>query len=159
MTPGLAGPPFPAGANLGSVVAIASLEAPSVPVAVGVCEVDVSALRRARGEKGRAVRVVHWAGDEVWGWSTSGRRGVEAPGSVEGWAGLVEGVEGLGVDDEDDDAGDGGGVQLEERNVPPADTPPRAARRDLVDGEDAIAEVVDASSAGEGEMAQPGKDI
>ncbi|KKY28727.1 putative translation machinery-associated protein [Diplodia seriata] len=51
MTPGLQnGPPFPQKAKKGAVVAVASLENPTVPVAVGVCEIDVKideAFKRA----------------------------------------------------------------------------------------------------------------
>ncbi|CUS15373.1 unnamed protein product [Tuber aestivum] len=65
MIPGLVGP-FPEGAKVGRVVGIASLERPGIPVGVGVCEVDVSALEWVAGEKGKAVKVLHWVGDEIW---------------------------------------------------------------------------------------------
>jgi translation initiation factor 2D len=66
MIPGLIGPPFPGGCTAGSLVGIASTDRPTVAVAVGVCEVDVSRLQKAVGEKGRAVRVLHWVGDEIY---------------------------------------------------------------------------------------------
>jgi len=66
MTPGLIGPPFPDGAEVGKLVGIASSERPTVPVVVGVCEIDITGLRKTVGEKGRAVRVLHWLGDEVY---------------------------------------------------------------------------------------------
>ena len=50
MTPGLAGgPPFPERAKKGTVVAVASTERPSVPMMVGWCEIDVSALGKVQG--------------------------------------------------------------------------------------------------------------
>jgi len=118
MTPGLAGgPPFPEKAKKGAVVAIASTEHPSVPVALGVCEIDVCALQKVQGEKGHAVENLHWAGDEVWGFSPSGRAGIEAPEEIGGWMKVLEErnlVQKMGevhVDDEDGD--DSGGVSLE----------------------------------------------
>jgi len=112
MTPGLAGPPFPAGAVQNAVVAIASLDSPSVPVAVGVCEVDVSALKETRGAKGHAVKTVHWSGDEIWEWSTSGKSGTIAPDSLEGWLdGVAKDVQNMHLDD-DHEEGDEGGVSL-----------------------------------------------
>ena len=136
MTPGLAGgPPFPRAAKKGALVAIASTEAPSVPVAVGTCEIDVSALGRVQGSKGHAVRILHWAGDELWAWSASGKPGGAPPASVEGWLGgrdgeaevrnggtglggdgLANGMAELGVGDGDDGEGDddgGGGVPVD----------------------------------------------
>lgn len=86
MTPGLAnGPPFPAKAQKGAVVAVASLENPSVPVTVGVCLVDVSALGSVQGSRGHAVQTMHWAGDELWAYSTSNKAGVNPPDSIDGW--------------------------------------------------------------------------
>lgn len=86
MTPGLArGPPFPSGATKNSIVAIASLERPSVPRVIGVCEIDVSSLQQVQGAKGHAVRGYHWDGDEIWGWGQSGRLGSDAPNLIEGW--------------------------------------------------------------------------
>ena len=72
MTPGLAGgPPWPAGATKDSLVAVAKLECPSVPIWIGTCEFDVSTLGMVHGLKGKAVNGVHWAGDEIWAWSPS----------------------------------------------------------------------------------------
>lgn len=86
MTPGLAnGPPFPSGAVKGAAVAVASLDNPTVPVFVGVCEIDVSALGEVQGTKGHAVRGLHWEGDELWSWSSSSRPGQPAPEYLEGW--------------------------------------------------------------------------
>ena len=86
MTPGLAnGPPFPAKARKGAVVAIASLDSPSVPVAVGVCEIDVSSLQKVQGAKGVAVQTLQWSGDELWAWSPAGKPGVDAPGNIDAW--------------------------------------------------------------------------
>ena len=86
MTPGLAGgPPFPERAKKGATVAIASTERPSVPVAVGWCEIDVNALGQVQGSKGHAVRNMHWAGDEAWNYGAGGRSGQEPPEEIEGW--------------------------------------------------------------------------
>ncbi|TKA81752.1 hypothetical protein B0A55_01141 [Friedmanniomyces simplex] len=119
MTPGLAGgPPFPARAKKGAVVAVASLERPSVPVAVGVCEIDVSALQKVQGVRGHAVETLHWAGDELWSYSTSDRPGRQAPEEIEGWRRgfeereLAEKVGETRLEDEDDE----GGVRLDQVN-------------------------------------------
>ena len=139
MTPGLAGgPPFPSKATKGAVVAISSLEKPSVPMVVGVCEIDVSKLQEVQGAKGHAVRGEHWDGDEIWAWSSSGKPGASAPDEIIGWdmdnghENLHEGVEHLAVEDHEEDA-DEGGVPLE-KNV--EDTPNIEPRNDHVEGED-----------------------
>ena len=85
MTPGLAGPPFPKKANKEAIVAVADLDSPSVPVAVGTCRRDISALATTQGEKGCAVETFHWAGDELWNWSTSGKSGSSPPDNLDGW--------------------------------------------------------------------------
>ena len=86
MTPGIANePPFPEGAVKGAVVAVASLDKPTVPLFVGKCEIDVSALGKVQGTKGHAVRGLHWEGDELWAWSLSGRPGQPAPDYLAGW--------------------------------------------------------------------------
>ncbi|KAL9104884.1 MAG: hypothetical protein Q9163_000201 [Psora crenata] len=118
MTPGLArGPPFPPKAKKGSIVAVASVEKPSVPVVVGVCEIDVASLGQVQGAKGHAVRSEHWDGDEVWGWSTTGKPGSSAPDHIYGWesmgsnACLGEAIHNLTIDDQEDE-GEEGGVPL-----------------------------------------------
>lgn len=86
MTPGLQnGPPFPAKAKKGAIVAVASLENPSVPVTVGRCEIDVSALGSTQGTRGHAVQTMHWAGDEIWSYSTSNKPGQSPPDHLDGW--------------------------------------------------------------------------
>lgn len=91
MTPGLAnGPPFPPGATEGAVVAVASLEKPSVPTFVGVCEINVARLGKVQGAKGHAVRGVQWEGDELWGWSANGGAGQQPPKEIDGWLGKTE---------------------------------------------------------------------
>lgn len=132
MTPGLAGgPPFPQGARRGALVAIASTESPTVPVAVGICEIDVSSLDRVQGSKGHAVQILHWAGDELWAWSASGKPGGSSPEHLNGWIcgqradeeehddddeGMIaNGISGIKVDEGGDDAGEAvkdGGVPL-----------------------------------------------
>ncbi|CBF88269.1 putative RNA binding protein Ligatin/Tma64 [Aspergillus nidulans FGSC A4] len=110
MTPGLANePPFDERAVKGAVVAVASLDRVAVPLFVGVCEIDVSALGEVQGTKGHAVRGIHWEGDELWAWSPSSRPGVPAPEYLEGWdeveeereAGIEEKVQGLELEDKD----------------------------------------------------------
>ena len=112
MTPGLAaGPPFSEKAKKGTVVAIASTERPSVPVAVGVCKIDVASLEKVQGAKGHAVENVHWAGDELWSYSTSSRPGQQPPEEIEGWAkvlearGLTEKVGDMTIEDGDEEGG------------------------------------------------------
>ncbi|KAL4737981.1 hypothetical protein BDV11DRAFT_144314 [Aspergillus similis] len=110
MTPGLANePPFDERAVKGAVVAVASLDRVTVPLFVGICEIDVSALGEVQGTKGHAVRGIQWEGDELWAWSPSSRPGVPAPEYLEGWdeveeereAGIEEKVEGLELEDKD----------------------------------------------------------
>ncbi|QIX01662.1 hypothetical protein AMS68_007179 [Peltaster fructicola] len=86
MTPGLANrPPFPSRAVKGSIVGIADYQKPSVPVAVGVCEIDVANLDDVRGAKGVAVTNVHWAGDELYNFSANNRPAPQIPDKLDGW--------------------------------------------------------------------------
>jgi len=141
MTPGLYGPPFPAGATKGAVVAVADLDNPSVPVAVGVCEIDISALKTTAGAKGHAVKSIHWSGDELWDWSTAGKSGLATPKSLDGW--LAGGMNDLRLEDNQDHEDVDGGVSLEEPS----------SKRGLSSKED-LAEVVDMP---EEEMSTNGK--
>lgn len=114
MTPGIANdPPFDRRASKGAVVAVAGLDKETVPLFVGVCEIDVSALGEVQGTKGHAIRGLHWEGDELWAWSSSSRPGRPAPEYLEGWdeAGTEEVEEGVGelTLDEKDDAPAGNG--------------------------------------------------
>lgn len=115
MTPGLAGgPPFPEKASKGSVVAIASTDSPSVPLAVGICEIDVAGLQQVRGAKGMAVENLHWAGDELWNYNQNGKAGVPPPKEIDGW--LRNADEDLNEKTADmslDDDGEGGGVPID----------------------------------------------
>jgi translation initiation factor 2D len=87
MTPGLAfGPPFPTKATKGSLVAVAATERPSVPLVVGSCEINISALTEVRGAKGHAVRSLHWLGDELWSWGSGLKSGADAPEHIDGWS-------------------------------------------------------------------------
>ncbi|KAF2179081.1 eukaryotic translation initiation factor SUI1 family protein [Zopfia rhizophila CBS 207.26] len=117
MTPGLQrGPPFPPKAKKGAVVAVASLESPTVPMAVGTCEIDISALDKVQGVKGHAVQTFHWAGDELWSWSTTGKPGTDPPEYLGGWADKEDEDAGLATKTQalDIDAGqEDGGVSLE----------------------------------------------
>lgn len=86
MTPGLANdPPFPERAVKGAVVAVAGLDSETVPLFIGVCEVDVAGLGRVQGTKGHAIRGVHWQGDELWAWSSASRPGQHPPEYLKGW--------------------------------------------------------------------------
>ena len=139
MTPGLQhGPPFPAKATKDAVVAVASLEKPTVPIVVGICEIDVAALKQVQGAKGHAVRGEHWDGDEIWAWSSGGKPGRHAPEEIVGWdvsesdGALREGVEHLVMDDHEDDTEEGG-VQLEKETEDGKFEP----RNEYVEGENA----------------------
>ena len=119
MTPGLAGgPPFPETAKKDAVVTVASTERPSVPIMVGYCEIDVSAVGEVTGAKGHAVINVHWVGDEAWGFGETGRAVQPVPEEIEGWRkvlesrGLVEKLEPVDLAE--------GGVRLEESHQPDA---------------------------------------
>ncbi|KIW18287.1 hypothetical protein PV08_02575 [Exophiala spinifera] len=117
MTPGLVGgPPWPEAAKQGAVVAVAGLERPTVPVWVGTCKIDISSLGRVQGTKGAAVEGVHWDGDEIWNWSSTGSGGRPAPERIEDWElefkGAAERLADLDLD-EDGDAQEEGGVALE----------------------------------------------
>lgn len=115
MTPGLQrGPPFPKGAKKGAIVAVASLEAPTVPMVVGKCEIDVSALDKVQGLKGHAVSTFHWMGDELWSWSSSAKPGLNPPDIIEGWGehndedfSLAEQTAAVDLDDQE------GGISLD----------------------------------------------
>ena len=121
MTPGLVGgPPWPEDAKPGAVVAVAGLEKSNVPVWIGTCKIDVSALDRVQGMKGAAVEGLHWVGDEVWSWSQTGGGGRAAPDSIDGWesksSGIENGMSHLEIDDADEDEDEiqeDGGVSLE----------------------------------------------
>jgi translation initiation factor 2D len=139
MTPGLAGsPPFPEKAKQGAVVAIASTDSPTVPVAVGVCKIDVSALQQVQGARGHAVETLHWYGDELWSHSVSSRPGQQLPEEIEGWAhvletrGLTEKVESLDMDDPDDD----GGVSLKDGETNDDTVKAQGGQASAVDSED-----------------------
>ncbi|KAK9452101.1 uncharacterized protein V1518DRAFT_410359 [Limtongia smithiae] len=64
MLPGLI-PPFPSTVSVGSVVAIASSERPTVPLAVGVCNMNLASVSRVQGSHGKAVMIVQCYGDEL----------------------------------------------------------------------------------------------
>lgn len=140
MTPGLVrGPPFPAKAKKGTIVAVASVQNPSVPKWVGFCEIDVSSLQQVQGAKGHAVRGRHWEGDEIWAWSASGKSGTAAPEHIDGWddddnsAAISLPVGKLTIEDDDDDDSAGGVFVNEETEEKSSKEP----RNEYVKGEDA----------------------
>lgn len=123
MVPGLGnGPPFPSKAKKGAIVAVASLDNPSVPVVVGQCEIDVSSLTQVQGEKGHAVQSLSWERDELWSWSAASKPGRDAPDSIEEWlkpddvdelSTKTETLDLQGQEDEKDSVGDApDGVQV-----------------------------------------------
>ncbi|KAK9475052.1 uncharacterized protein V1510DRAFT_436142 [Dipodascopsis tothii] len=65
MLPGLI-PPFAPEAVRGRVVAIAAESARSVPLAVGVLDMDLKGVTRTVGTHGKAAFTVHSVGDELW---------------------------------------------------------------------------------------------
>ncbi|KAK8043953.1 hypothetical protein PG994_012791 [Apiospora phragmitis] len=129
MVPGLVkarGSAWDARAKKGAVVAVAGLRRDTVPMWVGTCDVDVCRLGNdLRGQKGVAVKGLHWAGDEVWGWRPLSSGGREAPEALEGWPGLAEdmtsAIKDMKLEDEEDqeegDADDGGGMALTNNNA------------------------------------------
>lgn len=118
MTPGLyGGPPFPKNATKGSIVAISAAQNPSVPLVVGYCEIDVSALKQVQGAKGHAVRTIHWSGDELWSWSASGHPGISPPDKLDGWIDKELNIDKLGNQTEqlalkEEEGEEDGGVAL-----------------------------------------------
>ncbi|KAJ8097320.1 hypothetical protein POJ06DRAFT_29413 [Lipomyces tetrasporus] len=64
MLPGLI-PPFPLTLKTGSIVAIASAERPTVPLAVGICNVDLGSITRVQGQHGKAILIIQCYGDEL----------------------------------------------------------------------------------------------
>ncbi|OJD13609.1 hypothetical protein AJ78_05953 [Emergomyces pasteurianus Ep9510] len=131
MTPGLAnGPPFPAQAVKGEIVAVASLSKPSVPTFVGVCEIDVAGLGQVQGAKGHAVRGITWEGDELWSWGSMGRPGRQSPDHIDGWlddgAGVDKDFEELALEDEMGgvEGDEEGGISLDEDKAEEAESIP-----------------------------------
>ncbi|KIW29410.1 uncharacterized protein PV07_05226 [Cladophialophora immunda] len=150
MTPGLVGgPPWPEAAKPGSVVAVAGLKKPTVPLWVGICKIDISSLGRVQGAKGAAVEGVHWEGDEIWGWSQFGSGGRTAPETIDGWdfpsGDIQDGVGKLDLEesDEDEDVQEEGGVTLDapksgtENGTHDADGPDEAREDEAEAGADA----------------------
>ncbi|KAF4964583.1 hypothetical protein FSARC_7489 [Fusarium sarcochroum] len=92
MVPGLVkarGTSWDSRASTGATVAVAGLENDTVPVWVGSCQIDIRNLPdEVRGQKGAAIKALHWAGDECWNWKALGSGGIEPPSSLEGWTGL-----------------------------------------------------------------------
>lgn len=142
MAPGLAGgPPFPAKATKDAIVAIASIERPSVPVVIGICEIDIASLTKVQGAKGHAVRSEHWEGDELWAWSASGNAGIPGPDTIDAWvltgreAELHAKTAKLAIeDDRSNGEEEDGGILLKSE----APTQPKSIHRDQgLTGEDA----------------------
>ncbi|EXL41543.1 hypothetical protein FOCG_15713 [Fusarium oxysporum f. sp. radicis-lycopersici 26381] len=96
MVPGLVkarGASWDTRASTGAVVAVAGMQNDTVPVWVGTCQIDVRNLPDdVRGQKGAAIKALHWVGDECWSWKQLGSGGIDPPSSLEGWAGLAAGL-------------------------------------------------------------------
>lgn len=140
MVPGLArGPPFPEKAKKGAMVAVASMDYPSVPLFVGVCEIDVSALEKVQGVKGHAVRGLHWEGDELWAWASNNTGGESAPEEVLGWDQqspddmsnpIVKGVSEMALDEDQEEGGVSLDAQDDEAPSKEEEEPPSTAQID-----------------------------
>lgn len=72
MIPGVVSP-LDENARKGKLVSVASNSNPGVPLAVGVAEIDIASLSQGSGEKGKAVRILHWYGDELWALGGAGK--------------------------------------------------------------------------------------
>jgi translation initiation factor 2D len=96
MVPGLVkarGSTWDKRASTGAVVAVAGLQNDTVPLWVGTCQIDVQSLPDdLRGQKGAAIKALHWVGDECWNWKSLGSGGIDPPSSLEGWNGLGAGL-------------------------------------------------------------------
>ncbi|KAG5660153.1 hypothetical protein KAF25_003675 [Fusarium avenaceum] len=92
MVPGLVkarGTSWDKRASTGAVVAVAGLQNDTTPVWVGTCQIDIRSLPDdLRGQKGAAIKALHWVGDECWSWKSLGSGGIDPPSSIEGWDGL-----------------------------------------------------------------------
>ncbi|EPS40105.1 hypothetical protein H072_6061 [Dactylellina haptotyla CBS 200.50] len=90
------------GVKKGEVVGVADYKNENVVLAVGIAETHIG-VDGGRGEKGKGVRILHWAGDELWG---LGGSGVNPPDSLDvAWTNS-------GTEAEQD-----GGVSLEGLNI------------------------------------------
>ena len=154
MTPGLArGPPFPSKATKNAIVAVASIEKPSVPRVVGECDINVASLGKVQGTKGHAVRGHHWDGDEIWTWSQSGKPGILPPDEIEGWdldsetTVLGKRLGDLSMDEQEQD----GGVSLDTEVNQPSNHSPYT----YLDGESAPP--YEGEGAGKSEMTSQGE--
>ncbi|RSL98984.1 hypothetical protein CEP52_009973 [Fusarium oligoseptatum] len=111
MIPGLIKAPsaeWDSRAITGSVVAVAGMQKDTVPLWIGTCQVDICKLPPSvRGQKGVAVKALHWAGDECWSWRPLGSGGQAPPESLDGWPGLTagaaEGIQQMSLEDNEDD--------------------------------------------------------
>lgn len=118
MIPGLVKPkgvPWNSKARKDAVVAVAGMRKDTIPTWVGTCEVDICQLGDSvQGQKGVAVKGLHWAGDEIWSWKSLGSGGGEIPEKLDGWIGLsgdvATSVEALAITD-NDNSGQGGNAE------------------------------------------------
>ncbi|KAH6988394.1 hypothetical protein EDB80DRAFT_730047 [Ilyonectria destructans] len=113
-------------ASTGSVVAVAGLHNDTVPLWIGTCQLDVRNLPDdVRGQKGAAVKALHWAGDECWSWRVLGSGGQEAPQSLEGWTGLTtrlaEGIQQVSLGNGKDDGKEGAALNKDDKQPDMAD--------------------------------------
>ncbi|KAF3172771.1 hypothetical protein TWF788_009362 [Orbilia oligospora] len=109
MMPGVFGvrrPGSNGGVKAGEIVGVADYQKENVVLAVGVAETDIES-GGGRGGKGKAVRVLHWVGDELWG---LGGSGVNPPEILDVATTTVVDVTGEGERQD-------GGVSLEGLNI------------------------------------------
>ncbi|KAI5456482.1 hypothetical protein BGZ63DRAFT_95413 [Mariannaea sp. PMI_226] len=104
-------------AKAGSIVAVAGIRKDTVPLWIGTCQVDLCNLGDdVRGQKGVAVKGLHWAGDECWNWKALGHGGQQPPESLEEWKGLTAhltaAVDQVSLDHEKDEEGQEGNDEL-----------------------------------------------
>ena len=103
---------------------------------VGFCEIDVASLQQVQGTKGHAVKGQHWAGDEIWAWSQTGKSGGDAPERIEGWdveeGSISVGLKDLSIDASEDESN--GGVALDAIDEVQLESRPR---NPYIEGEDA----------------------
>lgn len=158
MTPGLAGPPFPDRACKGSVVGVAAMESPSVTLAVGECIIDVYKLTNVQGVKGKAVEMLHWAGDELWAYSVSGKGGRHPPEQISGRVEKPTIDHDMSQLDIKDDDGDGdGGVPIDDYVVVDAKPDEAGQGRDLNTEQGVSANVNEIRSQADAEPAAEAK--
>ncbi|KAI5463130.1 hypothetical protein BGZ63DRAFT_471269 [Mariannaea sp. PMI_226] len=99
-------------ARIGSLFAVASIRKDTVPLWIGTCQVDIYSLGDdLQGQKGVAIKALHWVGDECWSWKGRGIGGQQPPDALKGWTGLTSPLTlptgSLTLEDENEEANEG----------------------------------------------------